>query len=258
MNRGGFTLVELLVVVGVVSILASIAVPNFMEAQTRAKVARVEADLRSLDTALETFRVDNNHYPPCAGIYIGYPQRYLEVLGALAPGFCTFQTEKRSCSSPVNEEIAGIDFNTITTPIAYISTIPSDPFAQQLGQTLPYAYRNTDFVWGPFQYPAMGWIVTSAGPDVDLLAPGGCGSLDITNPLSTDYPGSYCFDICDPRLFCKALADINEYEVVRFIVGRPKDGSLRQLPYFRKYLARLQYDPSNGTYSDGDLYRVKF
>ena len=61
----GFTLIELLIVVAIIAILAAIAVPNFLEAQVRAKVSRVKADMRSLATAIEAYVVDNNVYPYC-------------------------------------------------------------------------------------------------------------------------------------------------------------------------------------------------
>ena len=63
MKRAGFTLIELLIVVAIIAILAAIAVPNMLEAQTRAKVARANADMRSVATALESYRVDNNAPP---------------------------------------------------------------------------------------------------------------------------------------------------------------------------------------------------
>jgi prepilin-type N-terminal cleavage/methylation domain-containing protein len=53
-----FTLIELLIVVGIITILAAIAIPNLLEAQTRAKVSRVRADLRTLATAIEAFSGD--------------------------------------------------------------------------------------------------------------------------------------------------------------------------------------------------------
>jgi len=59
----GFTLIELLIVVAIIAILVLIAVPNVLEAQVRAKVARVRADLRSVATAVEAYAADFGDYP---------------------------------------------------------------------------------------------------------------------------------------------------------------------------------------------------
>lgn len=65
----GFTLVELLIVAAIIGILAVIALPNFLAAQVRAKVARVQADFQAVTTCLENYRIDHNDYPPNDGVY---------------------------------------------------------------------------------------------------------------------------------------------------------------------------------------------
>jgi len=64
MKERGFTLIELLIVVAIIGILAAIAIPNFLQAQTRAKVARAQSDMKTLQTAAEMYYVDRNAYPP--------------------------------------------------------------------------------------------------------------------------------------------------------------------------------------------------
>ncbi len=58
-----FTLIELLIYVAIIAILALVALPNFLEAQTRSKISRVRADHRTMATALEAYFVDINTYP---------------------------------------------------------------------------------------------------------------------------------------------------------------------------------------------------
>jgi type II secretion system protein G len=99
MCRRGFTLIELLIVVAIIAILAAIAVPNFLEAQTRAKISRVKSDQRALATAMESYAVDYNKYPPNDG------------------------------SGPVGVSQFRLDrFPFITTPVSYITSLPRDPF----------------------------------------------------------------------------------------------------------------------------------
>ncbi len=60
----GFTLIELLIVVAIIGILAAIAVPNFLNAQTRAKVSRSMADQKTMETAILQYMLDVNDNPP--------------------------------------------------------------------------------------------------------------------------------------------------------------------------------------------------
>ena len=99
MSKKGFTLIELLIVVAIIAILAAIAIPNFLEAQTRAKVSRVKADLRTLGMAVESYSVDWNQ-PPIFNM-----------------------TNVRAADT-----WAAVHY-VLTTPIAYITSLPlNDPF----------------------------------------------------------------------------------------------------------------------------------
>lgn len=59
----GFTLVELMIVVAIIGILAAIAVPKFGAAADSAKKAKIQADLRTLDTAISMYYAKEGKYP---------------------------------------------------------------------------------------------------------------------------------------------------------------------------------------------------
>lgn len=61
--NGGFTLIEILVVVVILGILATVVVPRFMDKPDEARVARARQDIQALVTALNLYRLDNFAYP---------------------------------------------------------------------------------------------------------------------------------------------------------------------------------------------------
>lgn len=107
MNKG-FTLIELLIVVAIIAILAAIAVPNFLEAQTRAKVSRQVSNLRTVATALESYAVDHNTVPMTT----------YNVSPVERPGSGTWSLQERWKMWPGGPGLAG----GLTTPVAYVSS----------------------------------------------------------------------------------------------------------------------------------------
>ncbi len=59
-NRGGFTLVEIMIVVAIIALLAAIAVPNFLRARKRSQATRILEDLRMIDSAVDQYAIENN------------------------------------------------------------------------------------------------------------------------------------------------------------------------------------------------------
>lgn len=174
-----FTLIELLIVVGIISILAAIATPNFLEAQIRAKASRAKADMRTVATAMETYHVDNNHYPDTY------------VLARWERFFC------------------------LTTPVAYMTTVPKDPFRDENrneGDPLDWGPRYGCYKLGatPLIGPTR-FAISSDGPDRD----------EDSVPIKA-YPG-----------FSKEL-----------MTGQVTD--------FESF---MWYDATNGTVSSGDIFR---
>ena len=59
----GFTLIEVMVVVVILSILAAIIVPKVMDRPDTARLVKVQSDIRALESALNLYKLDNFDYP---------------------------------------------------------------------------------------------------------------------------------------------------------------------------------------------------
>jgi len=147
-SRHAFTLIELLIVVAIIAILAAIAVPNFLQAQTRAKVSRLQSDMRSIGGALEAYRVDHNDYPPAA----------------TSDPDLQHSPDWPVIMPPWKRLIP------LTTPVAYLASAPQDPF---WGGGWGYVYGEKESMkdlrgataWNQWE-PHL-WMLSSKGPDAD-------------------------------------------------------------------------------------------
>ena len=59
-RRGGFTLVEIMIVVAIIALLAAIAVPGFLRARKRSQAAKVLNDLRMIDAAVDQYAIETS------------------------------------------------------------------------------------------------------------------------------------------------------------------------------------------------------
>ncbi len=160
----GFTLIELLIVVAIIGILAAIAVPNFLNAQVKAKIARVQNDQRAVATALEQYRLD-------WGTYV------------------------EDHDYPSDRSQKGLF--RLTSPTPYMSALPLDPFPSKVKRAnegnVHYEFGSGNAHNPAKQWPNMAYLIISPGPDVDEEVSGNDGfpffttikTFDISNGLDS-------------------------------------------------------------------------
>lgn len=193
----GFTLIELLIVIAIILILIAIALPNFLEAQIRARVTKAKGEIRTLGIAMESYRLDWKIYP-------GRSLPYYQKVGLTRDQ---------------------VGFTWLTTPIAYITSLPDDPFARTIDID-----TGEELAHGPFSYNLMG---VDNFPDEFLTHPHGGGLLVQYTIVSAgpDQP-----NVEEGQHGCYAC---------------PRNG----LGTLGAYCGAVySYSPTNGTKSKGDIW----
>lgn len=214
-----FTLIELLIVVAIIAILAAIAVPNFLEAQTRSKVSRSKADMRSFATAVESYYVDNNVYPPIAA-----------PTSTLTPRDGTGSASQAVNGPSVwDPSVPGVSarFGWVTTPIAYITSAFKDPFIPN-GANEAFAPCSRDRLAGYDTYDYT---------DARSFTPQGV--------LADDRGGGAATSGAGWRLVGAGPDGHNAF-----------GGGIIGVSGVCTHNAGVDYDPTNGTLSAGDLVRI--
>jgi len=107
MRARGFTLVELMVVIVIIGLLATVVAINVLPSQDRAMVEKARADVAVLEQALETYRLENLRYPRT--------ENGLEALVSAPPGLARPERYRQG---------------------GYIRRLPTDPWGN------PYRYRQ--------------------------------------------------------------------------------------------------------------------
>ena len=218
----GFTLIELLIVVAIIAILAAIAVPNFLEAQTRSKVSRAKADMRAISTAISTYMVDYNDSPPL-----------------LFPG--TFANGKDG------QWHHGFVSPQLTTPVAYLTSLPNDPFTKPI--TALYGFPMSRYwflITGEsrsdvpyFVFRKIGWVGVGLDSNLRLSA------LEL--PFDIHRWGGSAYDRLKTQEYFMRSAGPNEAFDHSGILDPSEPG---------KDLHVIDYDPTNGTVSLGDIFHA--
>jgi prepilin-type N-terminal cleavage/methylation domain-containing protein len=184
-----FTLIELLIVIGILSVLSGLAVPTYLESLTRARISKAKSDMRMFALGVESYFVDNAQYPiPDDFNGVPIPANVYDV-------------------DPLDTRIP----ISLTTPISYLGSLLDDPFKKDGPfERRIYYLRTRDYyeganglgtfddhvldMVGPSGMLQIHYLVLSRGPDQDREEPVGYAWAGISEPESVPGVGLALYD----------------------------------------------------------------
>src|SRR5947208_7968543 len=114
-ERSGFTLVEIMIVVGVITLLAALALPGMLRARKRAQASRVKDDLRLIEAAVDQYAIETQRQP---GSVV-----------SVADWTAYLKRETQLCLT--GKDVLGHDFGS--QPVGQIRTGPAETYAALAG-----------------------------------------------------------------------------------------------------------------------------
>ncbi len=170
----GFTLIELLIVIAIILILISIALPNFLEAKVRAHVTKIKGEMHTLQIALESYRQDYEtkrtlvpdvpYQKSGKGVHTAYPLPF---------GY------RALCKMPYGTDDITVRWGLteLTSPIQYLKNLPyasfttlgsreggnynAKPDAGSAYEPPYYFYKQYQVGWRESKE----WLLRDTGPD---------------------------------------------------------------------------------------------
>ena len=124
-ERAGFTLVEIMIVVGIITLLAALALPGMLRARKRAQASRIKDDLRLIEAAVDQYAIETQRQP---GSVV-----------SVADWTAYLKKETQLCT--MGRDVLGHDFGPQT--VDQIPTVPPETYAQ-------LADVADDGFWAPF------------------------------------------------------------------------------------------------------------
>ena len=136
-RRGGFTLIELMIVIAIIAILAAILVPNFIRARAQGQLTACKSNLKNIGTALEMYSTDwSGKYPILANFEAGLTPNYLKTIPE-GPAAGT-NTYEYATAAPAYNTSSFVDYYLVSC----------NQLSPHVGVNVPNGYPQYDGIQG--------------------------------------------------------------------------------------------------------------